>query len=144
MDLAFESWRSSDSSGFKGSKIESLVFRTSAIKMMKFILLFLINLSNAQQPGTKVEGNPTIAVTECTVAKGCNSKEHKLVLDANWRWIHNGQFQNCYTGNEWDTSICSDPDSCAEKCVVEGVDAAQYKNTYGVTPVPGRKKRKGC
>jgi len=104
---------------------------------MKFILLFLINLSNAQQPGTKVEGNPTIAVTECTVAKGCNSKEHKLVLDANWRWIHNGQFQNCYTGNEWDTSICSDPDSCAEKCVVEGVDAAQYKNTYGVTPVPG-------
>jgi hypothetical protein len=26
----------------------------------------------------------------------------------------------------------------AENCMVEGVDAGQYKTTYGVTAVPGR------
>ena len=143
------------------------------------ILIFIASICPcwAQQPGTKVEGNPTIAVKECN-SRGCSFKDHKLVLDANWRWIHNEEFQtpgfasmifdgnlfvnpprlgnllelcvscflvpksayprNCYTGNLWDTSICPDPDTCAENCMVEGVDAGQYKTTYGVTAVPSR------
>lgn len=39
-------------------------------------------------------------------------------------------YTNCYTGNEWDTSICSDPTTCAENCALDGAD---YSGTYGVT-----------
>ena len=104
--------------------------------MLQQLIVIFITCCWAQQPGTKVEGNPLISVTECS-SSGCSTKDHKLVLDANWRWIHDEKFQNCYTGNLWDTSICPDPESCAENCMLEGVDAGQYKNTYGVTPVPG-------
>ena len=75
-----------------------------------------ICVSMAQQPGTtKTEGNPTISVKECT-SNGCSTKDHKLVLDANWRWIHTEDSKNCYEGNMWDTSICADATTCAEKC----------------------------
>ena len=59
------------------------------------ILIFIASICPcwAQQPGTKVEGNPTIAVKECS-SRGCSFKDHKLVLDANWRWIHNEEFQS--------------------------------------------------
>lgn len=105
---------------------------------MQKLVLILIAGCWAQQPGKKPEGSPTIAVTECS-SRGCSTKDHKLVLDANWRWIHNEKFQNCYTGNTWDTEgSCPDPKTCAEKCVLEGVNAGQYKNTYGITAVPGK------
>jgi len=96
-----------------------------------------ICVSMAQQPGTsKTEGNPTISVKECT-SNGCSIKDHKLVLDANWRWIHTEDSKNCYEGNMWDTSICADATTCAETCQVEAVDANDYANTYGVTSIPG-------
>ena len=61
---------------------------------MLLILTFIASICPcwAQQPGTKVEGNPTISVKECN-SHGCSFKDHKLVLDANWRWIHNEEFQ---------------------------------------------------
>ena len=83
----------------------------------------IASIAVAQQPGTlKTEGNPTISVKECD-ANGCSQKDHKLVLDANWRWIHTDDSQNCYTGNMWDDSICADGTTCAAKCQVEAVDA---------------------
>eukprot|EP00438_Fugacium_kawagutii_P022555 Skav202586 [mRNA] locus=scaffold1305:73866:83413:+ [translate_table: standard] len=104
---------------------------------MQKLVLILIAGCCAQQPGKKPEGSPTIAVTECS-SNGCSTKDHKLVLDANWRWIHNEKMKNCYTGNTWDTEgSCPDPKTCAENCILEGVNAGQYKNTYGVTAVPG-------
>eukprot|EP00439_Symbiodinium_sp_Y106_P046690 s1146_g5.t5 len=107
--------------------------------MVLGIVLVLLPLCAAQQAGTlKTEGNPTMAVKECTKAQGCTTKEHKLVLDANWRWIHTTEgYKNCYTGNTWDSSICSDPDACAQGCALEAVDAAQYESIYGITEVPG-------
>lgn len=38
--------------------------------------------------------------------------------------------QNCYTGNEWNTTACPDNKSCASNCAVDGAD---YKATYGIT-----------
>ena len=29
-------------------------------------------------------------------------------------------------GNQWDSSICTDGDTCAKNCALEGVDAGQY------------------
>ena len=105
--------------------------------IMAFHGWMVICVSMAQQPGTtKTEGNPTISVKECT-SNGCSTKDHKLVLDANWRWIHTEDSKNCYEGNMWDTSICADATTCAEKCQLEAVDANDYAQTYGVTSIPG-------
>merc|ERR1712176_270486 len=41
-------------------------------------------------------------------------------------------YQNCYTGNQWDTGRCSDPAQCAQNCALEGVSKQKYENTYGV------------
>jgi len=90
----------------------------------------------AQQPGSLAEEKPTITLKECTVAGGCTSRQAKLTLDANWRWIHEaGGYDNCYTGDSWDTGICSDPEQCAQNCALEGVSRQQYENTYGIKQV---------
>ena len=71
----------------------------------------------AQQAGTLPEEQPTITLKECTLAGGCTSKQAKLTLDANWRWLHQtGGYQNCYTGDKWDSGLCADPAQCAQKC----------------------------
>ena len=41
-------------------------------------------------------------------------------------------YTNCYTGNEWDQSLCPDAASCTENCALDGVDEATWKGTYGV------------
>jgi len=47
------------------------------------------------------------------------------------RRVHeSGTFNNCYSGNTWNTTICKDGKSCSSKCVVEG---ANYQGTYGAT-----------
>ena len=49
------------------------------------------------------------------------------------RWINKlGTSTNCYTGDDWDKSICPDPTTCASNCGLEGISADQYSNTYGV------------
>ena len=64
----------------------------------------------------------------------CFDNYGSIVLDANWRWLHNvGGYTNCYTGNSWDTSICPDNKTCAEQCAIDGVDNQTWANTYGVT-----------
>lgn len=56
-----------------------------------------------------------------------------LVLDANWRWVHNvGGYQNCFTQEGWNPEFCPDPETCKENCALEGVTAAGYINNYGV------------
>ena len=90
------------------------------IRVLSKILPALLapSLTLAQQAGTyEQEQKPTITLKECTVSGGCTSRQAKLTLDANWRWIHetNG-YQNCYTGNQWDTGRCSDPAQCAQNC----------------------------
>jgi len=94
--------------------------------------------SAAQQAGQqRTEGNPTVPLKECTNAGGCTSRPAKLVLDANWRWIHSADgYTNCYTGNSWNRGLCPDPKTCAQTCALEAVTENEYLNTYGVSPVP--------
>jgi len=99
-------------------------------------LCFLLLCSQcvSQQVGNfETEEQPFITFKECTNAGGCTSRQAKLTLDANWRWIHSTSgYDNCYTGNAWDTSICTDGATCAQQCALEGVTAEKYENTYGV------------
>ena len=86
-----------------------------------FPALSLLALSYAaiaygQQAGTlTTETHPKLSVQQCSAGGSCQTVQRSIVLDSNWRWLHNvGGSTNCYTGNTWDTSICPDPVTCAE------------------------------
>lgn len=97
------------------------------------ILLSLIAAASAQQVGTQqTETHPTMTWSKCTGTGGtsCSSQTGKVVLDSNWRWVHKvGDYTNCYTGNEWDETLCPDNETCAANCALEGGD---YAGTYGI------------
>jgi len=76
-----------------------------------------------------------VPMQECTKAGGCTSKSTKAVIDSNWRWTHEtGTVKNCYTGNQWDQTLCPKDDvaTCTKNCAVDGVDEKTWKETYGV------------
>ena len=96
-----------------------------------FVLLSLLATAFGQQAGTSTaETHPSLQWSQCT-ASGCVVQTGSIVLDANWRWLHNvGGYTNCYTGNEWSSTYCPDPVSCAQNCALDGAD---YSGTYGIT-----------
>ena len=73
---------------------------------------------------------PLTAVSRCT-ASGCTESTQSVVLDSNWMWAHaKGKPTNCYTGDEWDKTLCPDPVTCAKNCYLDGGD---YGATYGAS-----------
>jgi cellulose 1,4-beta-cellobiosidase len=94
--------------------------------------LSLLAAARGQQVGTNTaETHPGMSMQTCTASGTCTTKNTKIVLDANWRWLHTTSgYTNCYTGNEWNTTICSDPTTCASKCALDGAD---YTGTYGIS-----------
>ncbi|KAG8741833.1 hypothetical protein FRC10_002392, partial [Ceratobasidium sp. 414] len=86
----------------------------------------------AQQVGIQnAEVHPSLPWQKCTKSGGCASQPGKIVLDANWRWVHTTSgYTNCYSGQTWDATLCPDPVTCAKNCAVEGAD---YGNTYGIS-----------
>ncbi|KAL3475564.1 1,4-beta-D-glucan cellobiohydrolase B [Aspergillus californicus] len=110
-----------------------LVRMASSFQMYKSLLFLssLLSAVQAQKVGTsQAEVHPDLTWQTCT-SSGCTNVQGEVVIDANWRWVHTvGGYTNCYTGNEWDTSICTDNEVCAEECALDG---ASYSSTYGVT-----------
>lgn len=92
----------------------------------------LLAVAHAQQIGTNTaETHPAMTWQKCTAPGSCTTVNGKVVLDANWRWVHNnGGTTNCYTGNTWDATLCPDDATCATNCALDGAD---YTGTYGVT-----------
>merc|ERR1719440_2551354 len=98
---------------------------------LRATVFMVLHVASAQKVGSlKTENHPKLNVAECT-ADGCMSVAKEVVIDANWRWIHNGAATNCFDNEEWDDSFCSDPASCDRNCVMEGADD-DYDHTYGV------------
>ncbi|KAF8652145.1 hypothetical protein AX16_004531 [Volvariella volvacea WC 439] len=95
------------------------------------IILCLLSTTNSQQIGTiSPETHPPLSWSRCN-STGCQPVAASIVLDANWRWIHNtGGYTNCYTGNTWNTALCPEGTICASNCALEGAD---YRSTYGIT-----------
>merc|ERR1719295_1097018 len=95
----------------------------------------------AQTPGTLKENlNLPLPIEECTGQEQCTSMETLVTLDSNWRWVHvaeEGKYDNCYTGNLWDDTLCPDAATCTTNCVLEGVDEADWTDTYGITTEGG-------
>merc|ERR1711872_885743 len=67
--------------------------------------------------------NPPLQLEECTGKEECTVVKTKVTMDQNWRWVHdvNG-YENCYTGNQWDSGKCPDPETCSRNCAVDGID----------------------
>lgn len=86
------------------------MFRAAAL--LSFTLAAVVR---GQQAGTlTAETHPSLQVSQCTAGGSCTTATQSIVLDSNWRWVHTTSgYTNCYTGNEWDTTICPDPVTCA-------------------------------
>ncbi|KAJ7922001.1 cellulase CEL7A [Mycena leptocephala] len=98
-------------------------------------LAALLPVALSQLAGTNTaETHPALTWQKCTGTGGtsCTTQSASVVLDANWRWLHQGTngFTNCYTGNTWNTTICPDGKTCAANCAVDGAD---YSGTYGIS-----------
>ncbi|PGH04215.1 hypothetical protein AJ80_08560 [Polytolypa hystricis UAMH7299] len=102
--------------------------------MYQRALLFsaLLGAAQAQQIGTLTpEVHPPMTWQRCSEGGSCTTVNGKVVIDSNWRWVHNTEgYANCYTGNEWDSEFCPDNEACAARCALEGAD---YPGTYGAT-----------
>lgn len=96
------------------------------------VLATLLAHAAAQGAGTEQsETHPKLTWQTCTGKGSCTSKNGEVVIDSNWRWVHDkAGYTNCYTGNEWNKTICSDASTCTTNCVLEGAD---YEPTYGVS-----------
>lgn len=111
---------------------------------MFWVLAAHFLLVAAQQPGhMEQEENPTVRLTECVASDDCTHKDLKVTLDANWRWVHHSSgYENCYTGNQWNSKYCADPAQCASQCVLEGVTSEKYRSTYGIEQIDNGVKLK--
>ncbi|KAK6506611.1 hypothetical protein TWF481_005068 [Arthrobotrys musiformis] len=97
----------------------------------------LIAYVSAQQAGSvTAETHPGLTSSVCTrsgTTNTCTTKSTKVVIDGNWRWLRNNQanqYNNCYTGNSFDATLCPSNTACAQNCALEGSD---YSGTYGIT-----------
>ncbi|KAG8927721.1 hypothetical protein FRC01_007018 [Tulasnella sp. 417] len=104
------------------------MFKSTAL----LTLAGLLSGVSAQQVGTNTaEVHPALTRYKCTTSGGYVAQAGKVVLDANWRWLHNvGGSTNCDTGNTWNTSLCPDAATCTTNCALDGAD---YGSTYGVS-----------
>jgi len=94
--------------------------------------LSLLAAVRAQQVGTNTaETHPSLPAQKCTAKGECTTLNTAITLDSNWRWLHTVDgYTNCYTGNKWDSTLCTDPAECATNCALDG---AEYSATYGIT-----------
>ena len=50
--------------------------------------------------------------------------------------MHNvGGYQNCFSGLDWDRSLCPDPASCTRNCAIDGVPASDWGIPYGTRQI---------
>ncbi|KIO23989.1 carbohydrate-binding module family 1 protein [Tulasnella calospora MUT 4182] len=106
---------------------------------MRFFLsatiVSIITTATAQKVGTLLaETPPSLQWYKCVAGGACTSQAGKVVLDAEWRWLHYYQpgYDNCYGPGGWNPTYCpfANPPPCAQNCALDGAD---YSATYGIT-----------
>jgi len=115
---------------------ESQLLSTMALCVRFTTWFMLCNMVLAQQAGTeKQEAHLPFNIESCS-EEGCKTESITATFDMQWRWMHGlGGYKNCYVGG-WDKQICPDPNTCAQKCAVEGMSNEDYSKTGGQTSIP--------
>ncbi|KAK4675294.1 hypothetical protein QC764_512770 [Podospora pseudoanserina] len=109
-----------------------------------FLLPLLLPSSLAQKKGNlSPETHPPFQWAQCTSPTNCTTINSSLVLDANWRWVHDDKYRNCVEQNPdgtqwWNPAVCdlgdespASTNNCTSKCLLEG--AGDYRWSYGIT-----------
>ena len=109
------------------------------MRKLATLALSVIGYVMGQNVGTqKSEQHLPMAFTQCYGPGNCQTSQGGVTLDSNWRWTHNTNgYQNCYTGNTWDSNLCPDEKTCTRNCAIDGVDNNDWRSPYGVTTVNG-------
>ena len=97
-----------------------------ARKLTITALVTVLSFTAAQQIGTYTpEVHPSLPTWKCTTRGGCVQRNTSIVLDYNYRWIHEvGGYGSCTTSGGVNTTLCPNEAECAENCAVEGADYA--------------------
>lgn len=88
-------------------------------------ILAIARLVAAQQPGTSTpEVHPKLTTYKCTKSGGCVAQDTSVVLDWNYRWMHDANYNSCTVNGGVNTTLCPDEATCGKNCFIEGVDYA--------------------
>ncbi|KAK4177407.1 family 7 putative glycoside hydrolase [Triangularia setosa] len=107
----------------------------------------------AQKKGNyNPENHPPFQWAKCMSPSNCSIINGEVVLDANWRWVHDNSFRTCVEQNQdgtqwWNPSVCDlgneqpgSTNNCTSKCLLEG--AGDYRAYYGVTAAKNKLTQK--
>lgn len=65
---------------------------------LPLLLLLLPSMAICQRPGAqKSNAHPSLPIQQCTGSMSCRDESTSIVLDSNWRWVHEaGDYTNCF------------------------------------------------
>ncbi|KAK4203477.1 family 7 putative glycoside hydrolase [Triangularia verruculosa] len=107
--------------------------------------LYVFTVAAQKKGHVQPENHPPFQWTKCTSPGNCTTINAEVVLDANWRWVHDEKQRTCVElgpdGTQWwDANVCDLGDegvgttnNCTSKCMLEG--AGNYSAFYGITAV---------
>jgi cellulose 1,4-beta-cellobiosidase len=98
------------------------MYQQAAVAVSLFAASAYAQIAGSYNP----EVHPPLTSYKCTTSGGCKPVNTSVVLDANYRWLHNkGGYKNCIEAG-FSREICPDIETCAKNCALEGVDYASY------------------
>jgi len=110
----------------------------SVLSACTLVGVFAAAVRGQQVGTTQAEVHPPFNVQECAAGGACSELPGSIVMDMQWRWLHNqGGYTNCLVGGEWNPQYCPDAETCSKTCALEGLDLDAYSQTYGVDPITG-------
>lgn len=93
----------------------------------------LVSLASAQQLGTTPDAHPPLTTWKCTTGGGCVEQATSIVIDWNWHWLRDANYNSCTTSSGLNQTLCGTEQACGTNCYVEGVSnyTAQGVSTSG-------------
>lgn len=96
--------------------------KLSSLLLPLSLLSLFTEAATAQKIGTGIpEVHPRLRTQKCTQSGGCKTQQTFLVSDARHRPFHNteGEIVECSAANK---TLCPDEATCAQNCILEGVE----------------------
>jgi cellulase len=87
-----------------------------ARKLVVPTLAAVLSLAAAQQIGNYTpEVHPQLPTWKCTTSGGCIQQNTSIVLDYNYRYIHEvGAYRSCITSSGVNATLCPNEAECAQ------------------------------